>query len=538
MEVLSNTLQTMKISPSKSLSDPSVEQNRTESQMLREELDRISETYDIFVNGETLPLRNRIITLKNLSQIPVKDVLKNLYLHDTYVADNKPFEGMNTALTKLKDDIESKIQGQEDFIKAMYSHDTELVNCHNAKVIFMRPTSGEDDIITTTKTGKPDGICRHFPVILEWKGQGSSWADLVTQGISRSISLMAAHGSVFKRNIVLSRGPKQRTWVFSSYCRSGEDDQRSDGAFINSTKDYVLDIYLCDGEGMGEIYGKAVTKGKVCPDYFFGPDAHTVLSFFQSANIPWNDCLVRPLGRSSSTVHLVSLPRSNETGTVDKRRLFALKVNHDRDRAAREVKALSKLAEHGNHYAVGTMTNNIISYFSESSNVQTMLQPEEFASSNSSSASSGDQNNTWYAGTILEYQPTPSEILPTVIIMEKGDTAKIETFDTYHQVLRSLKNMHSLGIMHTDLRKDNILYFPTLNRVEVIDFDLSCCVGERVKLKKSSAQLRKAPSNIRADADNFFSQNSTLLEFETEWMVTDDYAMFTEYFMHRHGINV
>ena len=184
------------------------------------------------------------------------------------------------------------------------------------------------------------------------------------------------------------------------------------------------------------------------------------------------------------------------------------------------------------------MTNNIISYFSESSNVQTMLQPEEFASSNSSSASSGDQNNTWYAGTILEYQPTPPEILPTVIIMEKGDTAKIETFDTYHQVLRSLKNMHSLGIMHTDLRKDNILYFPTLNRVEVIDFDLSCCVGERVKLKKSSAQLRKAPSNIRADADNFFSQNSTLLEFETEWMVTDDYAMFTEYFMHRHGINV
>ncbi|KAJ7069255.1 calcium/calmodulin-dependent protein kinase [Mycena amicta] len=67
-------------------------------------------------------------------------------------------------------------------------------------------------------------------------------------------------------------------------------------------------------------------------------------------------------------------------------------------------------------------------------------------------------------------------------VKDRGHFTEVQTVDIMRTVLAALKTIHAAGIVHHDLKPDNLLFRNTnerTNEVMIVDFGLSQCVGER-----------------------------------------------------------
>ena len=70
------------------------------------------------------------------------------------------------------------------------------------------------------------------------------------------------------------------------------------------------------------------------------------------------------------------------------------------------------------------------------------------------------------------------------------------TIQVYNDVLNSIDLVHQAGVLHTDIRHSNYLYFDKFKSHQLIDFDLSLIISDKgencnlVELQYNSGQAK------------------------------------------------
>lgn len=86
----------------------------------------------------------------------------------------------------------------------------------------------------------------------------------------------------------------------------------------------------------------------------------------------------------------------------------------------------------------------------------------------------------------------------------------------YQDILRALLHLHSFGIIHSDIRVDNILFFSQHHAI-LSDFGVCCCTGELnyyFRFPGEPVQLNGL-ANTKSEATGMFAMASAVYEIET-----------------------
>lgn len=73
------------------------------------------------------------------------------------------------------------------------------------------------------------------------------------------------------------------------------------------------------------------------------------------------------------------------------------------------------------------------------------------------------------------------------------------------QIINGLSEIHSMGIIHNDLKLDNILYDPISLEVKIIDFSTSIFNNERICIKGGTTPLYECPENNKSYKSDIWS---------------------------------
>ena len=73
------------------------------------------------------------------------------------------------------------------------------------------------------------------------------------------------------------------------------------------------------------------------------------------------------------------------------------------------------------------------------------------------------------------------------------------------QLLNGIKELHSLGIIHNDIKLDNILYDPNTLNVKIIDFSTSLFIDEQTCITGGTTPLYECPEKTKSVKSDIWS---------------------------------
>jgi tRNA A-37 threonylcarbamoyl transferase component Bud32 len=104
--------------------------------------------------------------------------------------------------------------------------------------------------------------------------------------------------------------------------------------------------------------------------------------------------------------------------------------------------------------------------------------------------------------------------------MRCGDYAEKNVNWNYETVMngvhRSLRLLHAVGLLHCDIRTNNVMSFGEHQSYQLIDMGLGCKIGDPVQLIRDSVQFKSAGKTVTELRETC---NSYV------WTVADDYEM-------------
>lgn len=271
--------------------------------------------------------------------------------------------------------------------------------------------------------------------------------------------------------------------------------------------------------------------------FFYQKDAFTLINILTNLNIDWRKSLIEPLGKSNAQVYRVLYGDGKIINLSKPEVDICIKISNGEKSHASEVTSLKLLSEYytknkDNYYALFHFSNGIPVHFPMN---QSPLKMDEKAAEKP-----GKSDFSLFTASldrIMTLFTDSKQDLYNAIGMRVGDEAMINivnnremTLKMYREVIESIKAIHHNKRIHTDIRPCNILYFRSLDRFFVIDFDLSCPIGSDVILSKKSARAKMAPLVVR---DKIAKSKDEFVKFR--WIAGYDMLMFSEYFLPIHG---
>jgi serine/threonine protein kinase len=106
--------------------------------------------------------------------------------------------------------------------------------------------------------------------------------------------------------------------------------------------------------------------------------------------------------------------------------------------------------------------------------------------------------------------------------MEAGDCAKPVTKENLASAVEGVQDVlviaHAAGVLHRDIRRPNVMYFPSLWRWCLIDWGLGCVAGEVLPIDRDSTQFESAGRRVKCMPK----------DVDIEWTAVDDYEMLIQ----------
>lgn len=267
------------------------------------------------------------------------------------------------------------------------------------------------------------------------------------------------------------------------------------------------------------------THSDTDPKWFLTSDGPVILEALHSIDVSPLQCRVKFFKQSMDRVYLLNLPvmaAGTPFQVLSSVASLAMKVVGG-SRYTQEASALRKIAKSGGvegFYALGAAPSNEAVWF-----------PSEKTSEEKQAAAPGisfvhslgkvEQTGWWSTvhkvldgGVIIMRPARPQD--PT-----EGDRRAIA-----EGVKKTLKAAHGEGIVHTDIRPSNILFFGPLHGEkgsggwQLVDFGLSTEAGSSVKLQVDSSRARRSGKRIYE-----LVQASTADTVSCTWDAEDDIVM-------------
>jgi hypothetical protein len=481
------------------------------------------ETHDLFLNRW-----DHVLTDLPFTPLPV--VLAKMGLRN-YPIEEETIQVLVSNFFELKDKNETEIQKNERYQQVL--HGLEFVDSHSTPTILMNKrvhsNSNDASAYEVTRTGKGDGVHLQFPCILEIKGKDFSHLKGLIQGIKRATASISSYG-LFSKHLTLVH---EKRLAFLIYGETGGEEPII-SIYLLSTSDFTRFMFVLQEN----------LKNPSFNDWYYHSHSANLLKVFKAIEtselngngpIKWSNCQIFKLAKSGSCVYKLVIGKENSIDSLTDQ-TYIIKINSDIRRHLTEIGALQKMS---NYYRLKGKRYYAVGYCSgESDQLMLFQSPStrrdtgpETTSIDVNNSSSSDTEKAWYDDHLL-YLPTSSSHFGAIIMEEGQSIGGIPfTFEMYQQLAESIIDIHEADIVHRDLRSNNFMYFPWLNRYLVIDFDLSASMNGQnsvsTKVTRGSAQALKMPSYFRS----LFHRDPKKMEETVLWKKVDDFAMLAEYVM-------
>jgi hypothetical protein len=262
------------------------------------------------------------------------------------------------------------------------------------------------------------------------------------------------------------------------------------------------------------------SKSITDPSWFLTPDGPAIIGALSEIGVSPLQCRVKFAKQSMDRVYFLNLPRyvnGNPFQVLAADASLALKVV-DGSRYAQEADSLRKIAQSdaiAGFYALGAAPSKEGFWFKED------VKKDEDAASPKYPflCTLKVESEGWWSH---EHKLQSGG----VIIMRVAADRDLEGSDrgeVAEGVKKTLKAAHQEGIIHTDIRRSNILFFDDDNGRggwQLIDFGLSAKIGSSVEIQVNSNLGQRCGNRIVELVRK--TTDSILL---VEWQVADDFAM-------------
>lgn len=199
---------------------------------------------------------------------------------------------------------------------------------------------------------------------------------------------------------------------------------------------------------------------------------------------------------------------------------IAIKVVEDPEDFKREIRALKLLVpayqERGLfHYGLG--------FFS--STHQEKLEKNIFSSPPARLSDFAFHSKVWW--NFAETCPAVPDGMGCIFMWEGDTMLQRPLTDSWLSavsgVSHNLEIAHSLGLCHADVRCPNVMQFQPSGDWLLIDWGLSCVLGEKIVVERAGARGERAGGRIKRLL--YPVKGAAAARIETEWTPADDWAM-------------
>ena len=375
-------------------------------------------------------------------------------------------------------------------------------------------------------SGKPDAMLSIFPAIIEYKQlePGSSGTDksplndndyeVIHQSLDRLLTTSKVNGVLSRMVVFAITG--LRCYVLLFHRGFNVEGNLIEKIMIFKVSDNVVKYIWKHLSYIG-----STTQNSSNLYYLY--DSFPLFKTIRELGYQPEYCRIRLIGSSTSRVYGVRFPIIEDLNTLKvstKYYNLTIKVSSDNVRMENEIKCLDQIAKNipklkedvaegsayknFDFYYLGKLQNDVVTLTNGNGNnfpVRAIIDTQNF-----------EDGSVWWKPNL------PSNNYQT-ILMKYGQSDKPDQTN-WRQVIRDvdicLYFIHGAGIIHSDVRKYNIVKFG--GHWQVIDFDLACTMGTLQELNTSGSQYESTGSHIKA----LKSQRNH------EWQILDDYQMLHE----------
>lgn len=375
-------------------------------------------------------------------------------------------------------------------------------------------------------TGKPDAILNVFPAKIELKQDlpnprgvddkdpfNNNDYDVLQQSLDRLLTTSGINGVLSKMVVFAITGIRCYVLLF-----------RRD--FNGKKLNEMIEIFKVSEDVVKYVWKYLSYCGsnhENISEHYYLRDASPLFKTIRACGYPPEYCRIRLIGCSTSRVYGVKFPVPGypiRILTIPCPYDLSIKVSSDQSRMSNEIKCLDEIAEkiprlkegfssdsdYGKFefYYLGNFQNGVLTMINEN--------PEQ-----------GFQiNETNPFGERAWWKPRLPENQDQTILMKCGRKRKPNQ-NNITQVVRDVEVclyfIHGAGLVHTDLRKKNIVKFD--DHWQVIDFDHACKVGTCTVLSRQGGQYQCAGSYLNARQD----PTNLTQSLQHHWQTIDDYQM-------------
>eukprot|EP01041_Mallomonas_annulata_P007731 gene7731-15809_t len=472
-----------------------------------------SREVDIYINRKNtykvLEDKKCFKALQNINEVSYTRIRDKLSIPDGVSSSDRLFFA-----EKLQSQKENSYQ---KIISQLCSNDTcntfKLMDSHSQSEGLSEMSCQEEAFKLTSK---PDLISTALPMLLECKSEIrvnkerliTTDIDAIHQGLDRIWTHLTFSAALSKIVVFVTTGYFSWCLVFLREIRIF-DQSISESLDIVSISPEQLDFLWQDITAMAVKYGKK---------YYLTPDGPMLYRSLKELGLPCTHCRINYSAGRKSKVYTITLTDKNlEVSSVNP--TWAIKIVRDDSNFFRESKTLEKINSQWDHtgtnktfYALGALDCKLTpnrSWMSERLLVN-VTQVMKTISKKKRKFADMMADGCWWStlseviGEECEGEEECKGEGGGAIFMKVGQRTLNQTYSNPQQILSivgdeiftSLQAIHASNILHCDIRPCNIMKFD--DGWQIIDFDLSCKKGKKIKLIPDTGQFKYCPEDAKA----------------------------------------
>ena len=358
---------------------------------------------------------------------------------------------------------------------------------------------------------KPDLVSCHVPLYVEVKKYGCKVIkeelleadfELLLQGIERVTQVFQFRGYLSKFMVVLSNGVHSFFMLYQHIINDA--DRRPDHSF-------QLHIIPIDTKSVNKLVTGIIEAAKVHgPEYYLTPHGALILNALKSMvpdNVSVYKVRVQYLTSSCHSLYFITEPSDN--GKVNaKTKSYVFKVNLELESYNNELDLLTRYTDK----RTSSSDKNWNGY------------EQGFELRHSFSVKANTQRAT---GRHVWFESIPPVCVTGGVLATTAGVRSINhaSVDALHRHIiikdlhKHLKYIHSKKLLHTDIRPDNIVHFPSIGW-RIIDFDCAVIASSEsgvtnVKVQKGSSRYNFSSNRVQDLGKNVIDGG---------WYTADNYS--------------